>query len=156
MARLERALRRLEPQGRRAEDTLRQRTELVLETVAGVPCAILIANERGRYIAVNAEAVALTGFSQTELLRMSVWDLTPGTRLRLGQRLWADFLRRGRMRGKYPIRRKDGTVVRSPYVAIANVLPGVHMSALVVPTALVRRTPRTGSQSAPATRRTRR
>jgi len=34
------------------------------------------------------------------------------------------------MRGRYQIRRKDGAVISARYVAIANVLPGIHVSAL--------------------------
>jgi hypothetical protein len=35
------------------------------------------------------------------------------------------------MAGRYALRRKDGSVVAAQYVAIANVLPSVHVSALV-------------------------
>jgi hypothetical protein len=41
-----------------------------------------------------------------------------------------DFLDRGRMSGVYELRKKNGTTVRARYVAVANVLRSVHVSAL--------------------------
>jgi PAS domain S-box-containing protein len=110
-------------------DNLRAQT--VLEAVSKVSCAILIANNHGRYVTVNDDAIALTGYARSELLRMSVWDITPGTRAAQGRGLWREFMEMGRLRGVYEIRRKDGEHVRAEYVALANVLPGVHVSALV-------------------------
>jgi hypothetical protein len=34
------------------------------------------------------------------------------------------------MSGIYQVRKKNGAIVRARYVAVANVLPGVHVSAL--------------------------
>jgi PAS domain S-box-containing protein len=102
-----------------------------LATLADVDCAILIANDWGRYVHVNNRAVRLTGYSAAELQRSSVWDLTPGIRLATARRMWRDFLKAGRMQGPYVIRRKTGRSVRVHYVAIAHVLPGLHVSALL-------------------------
>jgi PAS domain S-box-containing protein len=106
---------------------------VVLSQVAGISVAVLIANDHGRYIDANAAAVSLTGYSRAELLKMDLSRLTPDGGGALGPRLWRAFLRRGRMRGTYKLRRKDGTVVDARYVAVANVLPGIHVSALTVP-----------------------
>jgi PAS domain S-box-containing protein len=129
MRALERALARLAMKDA-PEVVMRQRAEIVLGQIAGIAVAVLIANDHARYIEANAAAAQLTGYSRQELMRMAVWDLTPPMRQRLGQRLWRDFLKRGRMRGRYQIQRKDGTVVAARYFAVANVLPGVHVSAL--------------------------
>jgi PAS domain S-box-containing protein len=106
---------------------------VVLAQVAGISVAVLIANDHGRYIDANAAAVSLTGYSRAELLKMDLSQLTPDGAGAIGPRLWRAFLRRGRMRGSYNLRRKDGTLVRARYVAVANVLPGIHVSALSVP-----------------------
>ena len=106
---------------------------MVLAQVAGISVAVLIANDHGRYIDANAAAVSLTGYSRAELLKMDFSQLTPDGAGALGPRLWRAFLRRGRMRGIYKLRRKDGAIVRARYVAVANVLPGIHVSALTVP-----------------------
>jgi PAS domain S-box-containing protein len=96
-----------------------------------IRAALLIANDRGRYLIVNAAAAKLTGYRRSELLQRSVWDLTPAIKQSVGRRLWRDFLVRGRMGGNYVLRQKNGRVVRARYAAIANVLPGIHVSLLV-------------------------
>ena len=129
--RLRQALGRIQSDTARPEETLRKRAEAVLGAVREIPAAVLIANNRGHFIDANAAATDLTWYSRRELLRLSVWDLTPRPRHDLGQRLWQEFLSRGRMSGEYQLRRKDGQVMKARYVAAANVLPGVHVSALV-------------------------
>jgi hypothetical protein len=62
-----------------------------------------------------------------------VWDLTPSTRRGLGQRLWREFLERKQMSGVYQIVHKRGFVRKARYFAAADVLPGLHLSALVGP-----------------------
>jgi PAS domain S-box-containing protein len=124
------------------EDVVRERAETVLSHLAGIPIPILIANNGGHYVDVNTAAARLTGYTRAELLRMSVWDLTPSPRRALGLRLWRAFLERGRMTGRYELRRRDGTAVRARYFAVANVLPGVHVSALVPLARRISRVPR--------------
>jgi PAS domain S-box-containing protein len=116
----------------------RKRAHELLQRLADVPVAMLVANNQGRYVDANPAAVYLTGYQRRELLRCSVWDLTPASRLGTGEALWRAFLSRGRMAGRYRLRRKSGRIVEARYVAIANVLPGLHVSALAT-AALVRR-----------------
>ena len=116
----------------------RNRAHELLQRLGDVPVAMLVANNQGRYVDANAAAVFLTGYPRRELLRCSVWDLTPASRLGTGEALWRTFLSRERMAGRYRLRRKNGRVVEARYVAIANVLPGVHVSALAT-AALVKR-----------------
>lgn len=113
------------------EDVVRARAEALLAYLADVPVAILVANNRARYVDANRHAVALTGYPRAQLMTMQLWDLTPKPSRVLGHRLWRAFLRRGRMAGLYELRRKDGSVLTANYLAIANVLPGVHVSVLV-------------------------
>jgi PAS domain S-box-containing protein len=122
------------------EAIVRKRAETVLAHLARVPVAVLIANNRARYVDVNRAATKLTGYSRAELLRMSLTDLTPEPRLSVGKRLWKAFLKRGRMSGAYRLRHKNGTIITTRYFAAANVLPGVHVSALAR-AAQPRRTP---------------
>jgi PAS domain S-box-containing protein len=102
--------------------------EILIAYLRDVPVAILIANNHARYVDVNRAALTLTGFTRRELLHMS--DLTPTPRRTVGTKLWRDFLERGRMTGRYDLRRKNGSTVRVQYLAVANILPGVHVSAL--------------------------
>jgi hypothetical protein len=113
------------------EALARERAETLLVHLTHVPIAILIANNQARYVDVNRAAARLTGYTRAELLRLSLWDLTPSPNRTTGRRLWRDFLRRGRMTGRFPLRRKNGRIVRATYFAVAHVLPGIHVSALV-------------------------
>jgi PAS domain S-box-containing protein len=133
---LEEALAELEPR-QHGHDTMRARADSVVSTLADVKCAILIANNWGRFVHMNNRAVRLTGYSAAELRRRSVWDLTPDVDLATARQTWRAFLKNGRMRGPFAIQRKDGRAMPVGYVAIANVLPGLHVSAL-----LPRRRPR--------------
>ena len=113
----------------RSADVVRRReAETILSGLAAAPVAVLVANGRARYVEANAAATVLTGYTRSELLRMSVWDLTPQPKKSAGMAAWKGFLRTGEQSGKYPVRRKDGTVVRTTYVAVAHVLPKVDPS----------------------------
>ena len=126
-----------------ADVTIRARAEALLAHAAHTRVALLIANNSGRYIDVNEHATRLTGYSRAELLRMSVWDLTPKPAAAEGRRMWREFLRAGQMAGKYTLCRRNGRQVRADFRAWAHVLPGVHVSALAT-AALIRgaKTPR--------------
>ena len=93
--------------------------------------AALAADNSTRYIAANASASVLTGFSIAELLTMTVMDATPLPRTEDGRQLWQEFIAQGVQRGVYELRRKDGTSCRVRYWAYASVAPGVHVSLLV-------------------------
>ena len=109
---------------------MRKRAETLIARLGDVPVAMLVADNRGRYVDANKAAVLLTGYSRAELLRLSVWDLTPVSQQRRGLALWRAFLERDEMSGTYSLRRKSGRVVKARYFAVTNVLPGLHVSAL--------------------------
>ena len=50
--------------------------------------------------------------------------------------MWREFLQAERMAGQHDLCRKDGREVRADFRAWANVLPGVHVSALATPALL--------------------
>ena len=92
--------------------------------------AVIIADDRGRYIAVNDEASALTGYNPQELTTLSIEDLTPQGQAPVAHQLWSRFIAEGIQEGVYTLRRRDGISVEMRYVAVANVTPGLHLSAL--------------------------
>jgi len=108
---------------RRARDELRALFENAQE-------AILIADGTSRYIDANPAACALTGYSQEELTRLKVKDLSPASQQESGVRMWKDFLLRGRMEGEFRLRRKDGSYVDIDFRAVANILPGMNLSVM--------------------------
>ena len=81
---------------------------------------------------VNRAACRLTGYRESELLRMSVSDLTGPVDLDVSDVLWRAFLEQGLQRGEYTLSRKDGSTVLVQYAAMANVSPGLHASFLTV------------------------
>ena len=95
--------------------------------------ALILADDHGHYVAANERAESLTGYAPQELERMSVWDLTPQSQADRGLELWTRFIEAGMQEGRYVVRRRSGEAVEAQYVAIANVTPGLHLSALTAP-----------------------
>ena len=116
----------------------RREAATILSRLADAPVAFMFANDRVRIVEANAAATELTGYTRTDLLRMSIWDLTPERNRVEGLRMWQAFLELGEQNGSYRIQRRDGTLVTTTYFAVAHVLPGLHLSALATG-ALVRR-----------------
>lgn len=98
--------------------------------VDALPCAAFVANNEGRYVVANRIASDLTGYSNRELRRLSVWDLTPASAERDAEILWRAFIQQREQSGQYVLVMKDGHSVRTSYVARAHLLPGLHVSLL--------------------------
>jgi PAS domain S-box-containing protein len=92
--------------------------------------AVLLADNTGRYIGANTAAAQLTGYSRTELLSLSVFDVTPAGDEKDNALLWRAFLRIGRQAGEIVLRRKDGSLVTGSYIAATHLIPGVHVSII--------------------------
>ena len=91
--------------------------------------SILIINDEGRYIDVNPAACAQLGYSREELLKLTFLDLTAPAFREEGWAMWQQFLANGSKTGEYSVCRKDGTVIQVEFRAVANILPGIHISA---------------------------
>ena len=92
--------------------------------------ALIIADDSGRYVAANERAAELTGYPPSVLTTMSVADLTPEFEQPAGLDLWNSFIDSGMQEGVYVVKRRDGRAVPLRYVAVANIAPGLHLSAL--------------------------
>jgi PAS domain S-box-containing protein len=90
--------------------------------------AIFLIDDDGRFIRVNPAAEALTGYSAEELRTMTFFDLTPSSSLERGRSQWREFLRVGALSGDYWLSRKNGAPVEVEFQAVANVVPGLHLS----------------------------
>jgi PAS domain S-box-containing protein len=117
------------------------------ELINEVPFAALVADDHGRYVLANARAAGLTEYSERELRRLSVWDLTPSPAKHDFEVLWRAFIEQGEQRGRYKVVTKTGSIVTADYAARANVLPHLHVSVL-------RRRERSARQEGMRTRRT--
>ena len=107
--------------------------DLVRQAIAQLqrcPLVILAADDSGRYIAVNDAMCELTGYSQDELLDMHVWDLSITRNVDKDQRTWRHFLRDGGFVGEYHLRRKTEEAITIPCIAVAHVIPGLHVATM--------------------------
>jgi PAS domain S-box-containing protein len=101
------------------------------EHLESFPVAALAADHSSRYIAANARAEELTGYSANELTKLVVLDLTSVANSTDSEQLWSEFISTGEQQGHYEVRRKDGSFVPVHYWAFANVASGIHLSLMV-------------------------
>jgi PAS domain-containing protein len=107
------------------------------------PLIILAADDGGRCVAANDTMCQLTGYSEDELLDMHIWDLSITRNVERDQRTWRHFLRHGGFVGTCRLRRKTEDAIKVPCIAVAHVIPGLHVATMasrrartVVPTAV--------------------
>lgn len=107
-------------------------TALVTRAAArsGHDITLMLADDSAHYVAAGGSVRDLTGYDTQELLSLSVWDLTPPPDASSGQGLWSSFIQSGAQEGRYRLRRRDGLPVDAQYCAIANIVPGLHVSAV--------------------------
>jgi PAS domain S-box-containing protein len=92
--------------------------------------AILVIDDKGRYVDANPAAVGLLGYTRDELLSLAIGDLTPvEDRWRFPDG-WRAFLEQGTYAGEYRMLRKDGIVLDTEFHGVANFLPGLHLGML--------------------------
>ena len=95
---------------RRAEGLLRASEARYRAYVAEAPSGIFIADGNGRYLDVNPEACAITGYSREELLAMHLHELLPVEAIDEGQAHFARVKTLGAASGEGRFRRKDGEI----------------------------------------------
>jgi PAS domain S-box-containing protein len=99
--------------------------------LARSPIAMLLADDQRRYVDANEAACTLLGLSRAELLEAGVDRLTPVALRGSVPALWERFLSQGAMQGVYELTDASGRLIRITYVAVAQVLPGLHLSCLL-------------------------
>ena len=122
---LEQIVARLQEPGSRRDPAAR--LDAIIQTL---PFAALVADDAGHFVSVNLEAAAVSGYTVPQLLRLSVWELTPMHLDGDAEHLWRLFIRYGAQSGDYTIRTKSGELVALKYAARTNILPGLHLSLL--------------------------
>src|SRR5262245_56592063 len=75
--------------------------ELLRRLIDPLTVAALVADNSGHYVASNQAASVLTGYSPSELVRLSVWQLTPNLLDHEAETLWRAFLAHGQQGGDY-------------------------------------------------------
>jgi PAS domain S-box-containing protein len=92
--------------------------------------AILLANDAGEYVDANPAACALLGYTRDQILRMRIWEMGSDETVDEGQEAWRTFLRVGTRSGEYRLHAGDGRPRDVEFRAVANVLPGLHLSVM--------------------------
>lgn len=97
------------------------------------PDAVIVCTPQAEIRVVNGMAARLTGYSTRELQTLTVWDITHGSSQARFDILWREFLRAGRQRGVYTVRRHDGRAVEVAYCAESRFAGELCVAILRVP-----------------------
>ena len=89
-----------------AEDALRESEEKYRNYIARAPHGVFVTDETGHFLEVNPTAVRMTGYSEDELLRMSVKDLVPEERRQEALEQFGVVLVTGRLQQHFQLKRK--------------------------------------------------
>jgi PAS domain S-box-containing protein len=110
-----------------ASDPLIQ-ASLLGEAVDGADVAVFVADETGRYIAVNRAACELLGYTREELLGLRVTEVADYAES-AGE--FDEMVREGTRRGTSRLRRKDGASVEFRYRASTTTVAGMTVFVAV-------------------------
>jgi PAS domain S-box-containing protein len=118
---------------RRLTVDVQQEGRNLKEAIDASPFAMLVADDGGSFVMANRAASSLTGYSPSELLKLSVWQITPDVHEHEAETLWRAFIQRSEQSGTYRVLRRDGSTVVAAYAAKTNVVHGRHVSILSEP-----------------------
>jgi PAS domain S-box-containing protein len=97
-------------------------TSLLGEAIENGPSAVFVADERGKYVAVNQAACSLLGYTREELLGLQVSDIARYTE---ASEEWSEMRQAGTRVGTSSLTRKDGTNFEFTYVAGETIVAGM-------------------------------
>jgi PAS domain S-box-containing protein len=97
-------------------------TSLLGEAIENGPTAVFVADEHGKYVAVNQAACSLLGYTREELLGLRVSDVAQYIEAGIE---WAEMQQAGTRVGTSSLTRKNGTTVEFSYVAGATIVAGM-------------------------------
>jgi PAS domain S-box-containing protein len=101
-------------------------TSLLGEAIEHAPVAVFVADEQGRFVAVNQAACVLLGYNRGELLQLSVTHIAPDD----GAEEEQTSERRMGVRSS-TLTRKDGSTVQFTYATGATSVAGMPVSVCV-------------------------
>lgn len=97
------------------------------------PDAVIVCTTGAEIRVVNGVAARLTGYSTRELQTLTVWDITHSSSQARFDVLWREFLRAGRQRGVYTVRRHDGRRIDVAYCAESRFAGELCLAILRMP-----------------------
>jgi PAS domain S-box-containing protein len=111
-----------------AQRQLREREQMLRAIFEGALDGMLLADDDGRYVDANPAACTMFGLERDALIGRRVIDFAAPD-YATGDR-WKRFNEQGRLQGSFPLVRPNGERRTLEYNAVANVLPGLHLSVL--------------------------
>jgi PAS domain S-box-containing protein len=97
-------------------------TGLLGEAIDLAPAAVLVADEHGKYVAVNRFACEMLGYTRAELLSLRVYDVSADPDV---EAHYDQFVKDRHAAGVGNVRRKDGSVVGFRYRAGETTIAGL-------------------------------
>ncbi len=94
---------------------------------------MLMADDQRRWVSANGPACDLLGVASDEISWHTMDDFTPPGELQRLATQWATFLASGEAEGWYELYVPDRGPVPVEFSAMANVLPGRHLSVFIAP-----------------------
>lgn len=99
------------------------------EAVVNAAVAVLLADDRGYYVAANDSACALTGYSRVELTAFQAGELSGDEASRRIYRSWTSGRK---LEGRKLVRRRDGALLSCRYRAIPTTVAGLPYFAVLL------------------------
>ncbi len=115
---------------KRAEAELELNRRRLQAIFDGTLDAIVLLDDRGRYVDANPAACKLLGFTRAEMLEKAVVDLVAPNMREGTTEVWKTFLAAGRLGGTYVMQDAGGKDLEVEYRAVAHILPGLHLAVL--------------------------
>ena len=101
-----------------AEEALRASEAKFRSYVEYAPLGVFVADRFGRYVEVNMAATEMTGYSETELLLLSIPDVLAPQSLEAGQESFQKVVQDGFATAEFLFRHKDGTQFWATVIAV--------------------------------------
>jgi PAS domain S-box-containing protein len=111
-----------------AQQQLREREHMLRAIFEGALDGMLLADDDGKYLDANPAACALMSLPRDALIGRRIGEFAAPDYATSDE--WQSFGEQGKLRGLFPLLRPDGQRRILEYSAVANVLPGIHLSVL--------------------------
>ena len=115
---------------KQAENALRESERQFRAVFDTALDAMLVSDNSRRYVNANPAACALFDLPREELIGRLVTDFSATPNEEAAERGWQHFLTQGQMQGEITIRTATGALRAAEYTAVANFLPGQHLTVL--------------------------
>ncbi|HEY2156336.1 MAG TPA: PAS domain S-box protein [Isosphaeraceae bacterium] len=112
----------------RAEESLEESRRRMRALFDNTRDAMWLLDDEGRFVDANPAVCALLGYTREEFLRMRLEDVATAEEQVSVRELWGTILAAGQLSGEFTQVRKDGETRVVDYRAVANILPGLHLS----------------------------